>query len=59
MRAYDLLENSLIELLDLDMNESDLETLDEIIKLLYLYQNTAEDKKSKVYSDLLDLETSF
>ena len=59
MRAFDLLENSLIELLDLETNENDLVLLDELIELLSLYQKTVSDKKSKVFYDLLDFETAF
>jgi hypothetical protein len=56
MRALDLLENSLTELIDFKMDERDLETLDDFRKLLNLYKNTVEEKRSKVFYDLLDLE---
>ena len=56
MRALDLLENSLTELIDFKMDERDLDTLDDFRKLLNLYKNTVEEKRSKVFYDLLDLE---
>ncbi len=56
MRALDLLENSLTELIDFKMDEKDLDTLDDFRKLLNLYKNTVEEKRSKVFYDLLDLE---
>ena len=56
MRALDLLENSLTELIDFKMDERNLDTLDDFRKLLNLYKNTVEEKRSKVFYDLLDLE---
>jgi len=56
MRALDLLENSLTELIDFKMDERDLDILDDFRALLNLYKNTVEEKRSKVFYDLLDLE---
>lgn len=56
MKALDLLEQSLYELLELETNERDLEILDEMGELLQHYKNVFEEKRSKVFFDLIDLE---
>ncbi len=56
MRALDLLENSLTQLLDYEAYEKDLSDLEHISKLLYEYKNKLEEKKSQIYYDLLEFD---